>query len=142
MKLAIGSDHAGYELKEILKDYLSSKNIEVKDCGPFNDERTDYPDYAKKVASLVHDGEVEKAILVCGSGIGMCMTANRFKGVRAAVLHDKYDAEMSRKHNDANVACFGGREIDEDSAKELLDLFLDTEFEGGRHEGRVKKIEL
>jgi ribose 5-phosphate isomerase B len=142
MRLAIGSDHAGFELKEILKDYLSSKNIEVKDCGPFNDERSDYPDYGKKVAQLVHDGEVEMAILVCGSGIGMCMTANRFSGVRAVVLRNKYDAEMSRKHNDANIACFGGRVSDESSAKELLDLFFATEFEGGRHEDRVKKIEL
>lgn len=141
MKLAIGSDHAGFTLKGLLKEYLLEKNYEVEDCGTFSDERSDYPDYAKKVAQLVRDGRVDRAVLVCGSGIGMCMTANRFNGVRAAVLRDKYDAEMSRKHNDANIACFGGRVSEEVLAKKLLDIFLSTEFEGGRHENRVKKID-
>lgn len=112
------------------------------DCGPENADRTDYPDYAKKVAGLVQRGDVERGLLMCGTGIGMCMTANRFEGVRAAVLHDNYDAEMSRKHNDANIACFRSREMSHEiSLTELLDTFLSTAFEGGRHTNRVKKIE-
>ena len=141
MKIAIGSDHAGFALKEVLKNYLLDKKIEVNDCGAFNEERSDYPDYAKPVARLVEEGKVDCGVLVCGSGIGMCMTANRFDGVRAVVLRDVYDAEMSRKHNDANIACFGGRVSDAGKATELLDIFLSTEFEGGRHENRVKKID-
>lgn len=142
MRVAIGSDHAGFELKENLKKYLIRRGIEVVDCGPENADRTDYPDYAKKVAGLVQRGDVERGLLMCGTGIGMCMTANRFEGVRAAVLHDNYDAEMSRKHNDANIACFRSREMSHEiSLTELLDTFLSTAFEGGRHTNRVKKIE-
>jgi len=142
MKVAIGSDHAGFELKESVKKYLTAKGAQVEDCGAISSERVDYPDYAQKVAKLIQDGKADRGVLMCGSGIGMCMAANRFQGVRAAVLHDVYDAEMSRKHNDANVACFRSRELgSEISVTKLLDIFLSTEFEGGRHTNRVKKID-
>lgn len=141
MKIAVASDHAGYELKEMLKKYLEEKGYEVDDCGTHSTERSDYPDFGRPAALAVREGGAERAVLVCGSGIGMCMTANRFDGVRAAVLRDRYDAEMSRKHNDANIACFGGRVSDFGVARELLEVFLNTAFEGGRHEARVRKID-
>ncbi|MBT3181310.1 MAG: ribose 5-phosphate isomerase B [Deltaproteobacteria bacterium] len=142
MRISIASDHAGFDLKEDLRQHLSEKGHEVLDLGPTNSNRTDYPDYAKKVALSVQHSEVERGVLVCGSGIGMCITANRFKGVRAVVLHDQYDAQMSRCHNDANLACFGSRVSDRSAVKELLDIFLTTSFEGGRHTPRVAKIEI
>ena len=141
MKIALASDHAGFELKEELARYLRERGDEIADCGAFSNERSDYPDYARKAALAVQSGEAERAVMVCGSGIGMCMVANRFAGVRAAVLRDAYDVEMSRKHNDANVACFGGRVSDIADVRKLLDAFLTTAFEGDRHEARVKKIE-
>jgi ribose 5-phosphate isomerase B len=141
MKIAVASDHAGYELKEVLKKYLEEEGHDVDDCGAHSAERSDYPDFGRKGALAVKEGRAQRAVLVCGSGIGMCMTANRFEGVRAAVLRDAYDAEMSRKHNDANVACFGERVSDPDAARGLLEVFLNTDFEGGRHEARVKKID-
>ena len=142
MKISIASDHAGFDLKEDLKKHLSELGHEAIDFGPQNNQRTDYPDYAKKVALSVQKGDVERGVLVCGSGIGMCMTANRFKDVRAAVIHDQSDAQMSRSHNDANVACFGARVLDSSAVIELLDIFLSTPFEGGRHTARVAKIEM
>ena len=142
MKISIASDHAGFELKEDLKKYLSESGHEVIDLGPENNDRTDYPDYAKKVALSVQKDGAQPGVLVCGSGIGMCMTANRFHGVRAVVIHDEFDAEMSRKHNDANVACFGARISDTSAVEGWLNIFLSTPFEGGRHEGRVAKIEI
>ena len=141
MRIALASDHAGFALKEIIKNWLSGQGHDVADCGAFSAERCDYPDFAKLVAARVSGGTADSGVLVCGSGIGMCMAANRMKGVRAVVLHDAFDAEMSRRHNDANVACLGSRAIDEARALELLSLFLSTQFEGGRHEGRVKKID-
>lgn len=141
MKIAIGADHAGFPLKESLKTFLKKKGHEVIDCGASSSERSDYPDYAAKVAQSVAKGEVEKGILVCGSGIGMCMAANRYQGVRAAVLRLSEDAKLSREHNDANVACLGGRLTDPQKAESLLETFLKTPFEGGRHAGRIKKIE-
>jgi ribose 5-phosphate isomerase B len=112
----------------------------VLDLGTDTAERVDYPEYAARVGHAVDSGEAERGVLVCGSGIGMCMGANRFPGVRAAVIQDEYDAEMSRQHNDANVACFGARKLDADRAGELMGVFLRSEFEGGRHEARVKKL--
>lgn len=141
MRIAIASDHAGFQLKELLRRSLKERGIEVTDFGAFSEERSDYPDFARKAARAVQGGEADRAVLVCGSGIGMCMAANRFKGVRAAVLRDAYDAEMARKHNDANVACFGGRMSAPDEVLALLDIFLATEFEGGRHKERVKKMD-
>ncbi len=141
MRIAIASDHAGFQLKENLRHYLEGKGIEVTDFGARSEERSDYPDFGRKAAQAVASGQAQRGVLVCGSGIGMCMAANRFKGVRAAVLRDTYDAEMARKHNDANVACFGGRVSKFDKARKLLDIFLTTDFEGGRHERRVKKLD-
>lgn len=142
MKIAIGSDHAGFELKEEIKVFLKDKGHDVHDFGTNSPDRADYPDYGHQVAKAVASKDAERGVLVCGSAIGMCMVANRHKGVRAAVLRDEFDAEMSRKHNDANVACIGGRVSDELLACQLIEKFLTTGFEGGRHEARVKKIDL
>ncbi|NLD27364.1 MAG: Ribose-5-phosphate isomerase B [bacterium ADurb.Bin270] len=141
-KIAIGSDHAGFELKEHLKKHLQARCETVIDCGPRSAEKSDYPDYAKEVSGLVSRGECDRGLLVCGSGIGMCMAANRYRGVRAAVLRDQVDAELARRHNDANVACIGARITAFDMAVLLTDVFLMTQFEGGRHEPRIAKIEL
>jgi len=142
MKLAIASDHAGYELKEKLKSYLKSAlGCEVVDLGTGSPDSVDYPDFAHSLSSKVSNQEFEKGVLVCGSGIGMCMTANRYSGVRAAVLRVPDDAMMSRLHNDANVACLGERFTPYEEAKDLLDTWLNTPFEGGRHFRRVTKIE-
>lgn len=141
MRVAVASDHAGFQLKELLKGHLVREGFDVVDCGASSDERSDYPDYAKAAARLVSEKKVQRAVLACGSGIGMCMVANRFAGVRAAVLHDDFDAEMSRKHNDANVACLGSRSMDAAKALSLADIFLKTEFEGGRHAARIDKID-
>ncbi len=141
MKVVIASDHAGFTMKESLKLLLQSLQYEVTDLGTNSEESVDYPDFAKKVGAAVSIHKAEMGVLICGSGIGMCMAANRFKGVRAVVLNDEFDAEMSRKHNDANVACFGARKITEDSARKFLKIWLNTKFEGGRHERRVKNID-
>lgn len=142
MKVAIASDHAGYPLKEQVKKYLSDVlGHNVVDMGPSSADSVDYPDFAHKVSRMISSGDVEKAVLICGSGIGMCMAANRHKNVRAVVLHDKFDAEMSRSHNDANCACLGARNHTSNPATELLELWFKTPFEGGRHSRRVSKIE-
>lgn len=141
MKIIIGADHAGFHLKEELKKYLKSKGHAVIDVGCNSEERCDYPDYAAQVAKAVAKGSSERGVLVCGSGIGMCMSANRVAGVRAAVLRIPEDAHLSREHNDANVACLGGRINLPDQAKNLLEIFLATPFEGGRHTARIQKIE-
>lgn len=142
MKIAIGSDHAGFNLKEKIKKRLSNEGHNVEDCGAFSDERSDYPDLAKEAASRVSDGHAERGVLVCGSGIGMCMAANRYPKVRAVVVRDERDAEISRRHNDANVACIGSRVTPDEYAVKLIVLFLETPFDGGRHSARVAKIEL
>jgi len=142
MKIAIASDHAGYELKEKLKSYLKSAlSCEVVDLGTGSPDSVDYPDFAHSLSAKVSNQEFEKGVLVCGSGIGMCMTANRYPGVRAVVLRVPDDATMSRLHNDANVACLGERFTPYEEAKDLLDSWLNTPFEGGRHFRRVTKIE-
>lgn len=140
-KIAIGADHAGFELKEHVKSYLQSKGYEVLDFGTSSKERSDYPDFASKAAKAVAEGKADRGVLVCGSGIGMCMVANKVKGVRAAVLRSFDDARLSREHNDANVACLGGRISATHQAESLLETFLNTAFEGGRHSARVQKIE-
>jgi len=141
MRIAIGSDHAGFALKEVLKAHLASQNYELVDSGAHNLEKSDYPDFAKKVAGLIHNEKAELGILVCGSGIGMCITANRFARVRAAVIRNDDDAMLSRLHNNANLACFGERLTSAEEATRLLDLFMATKFEAGRHEKRVEKID-
>ena len=137
--IAIGCDHGGYEIKQAIIEHLKGRNIEVADCG-CNGEKVDYPDIAEKVCEKVVSGECEKAILVCGTGIGMSMSANKIKGIRAAVCSDWYSAKYTRLHNDANVLCLGGRVLGAGLALELVDVFLDTEFEGGRHSARIEKV--
>jgi len=141
MKVAIASDHAGLSIKGELISLLGNLGHTATDLGTNSAESVDYPDYAKQVARTVASQKADVGVLVCGSGIGMAMAANRFKNVRAAVLNDAFDAEMSRRHNNANVACFGARKISVEKAKELLAIWLKTPFEGGRHESRVKKID-
>ncbi|MGN0654030.1 MAG: ribose 5-phosphate isomerase B [Oscillospiraceae bacterium] len=137
--LSIGCDHGGYALKlEILK-YLDEKGIEYNDMG-CNGESCDYPDIAHEVCTLIQKGEAEKGILICGTGIGISISANKHKGIRAALCTDEYMAKYTRLHNDANVLCLGGRVIGGGVAVEIVDAFLSTEFEGGRHQRRIDKI--
>ncbi|ACV23166.1 Ribose-5-phosphate isomerase B [Slackia heliotrinireducens] len=140
MKLSIASDHAGFEQKELLRAYLESAGHEVIDRGPNSDDRVDYPDYAVPVANDVADGTVERGVLVCGTGIGMALAADKVAGVRAANIITPQFAALCREHNDANVITLSGRFVDVDTNKEILDVFLTTEFGGGRHAGRVEKI--
>ena len=140
MKIALAADHAGFTLKEEVRPYLESKGHQVADLGCLSIDSVDYPDYAARVGEAVSEKKAQMGVLVCGSGAGMCMTANKFPGVRAVVLRTFDDARLARAHNDANVACLGGRVTSLPEAKELLDTFLTTPFEGGRHERRVKKI--
>lgn len=137
MRIAIGSDHAGFALKSALKQWLVDQGHDVTDVGADTDERSDYPHYGALVARLVADGSAERGVAVCGSGQGICMTVNKVAGVRGGVIRDAEDAEMTRRHNDANVACFGERVTATDEAVHALDVFLSTPFEGGRHAGRV-----
>jgi ribose 5-phosphate isomerase B len=141
MKIAIGSDHAGYNLKESLKKRLISLGHEVKDTGAFSIDSTDYPEYASRVAKAVVSDEAERGVLVCGSGIGVSMTANRVPGVRAVLAPYPDYAKMGRLHNNANVLCVGERYTAKDLAFDILDVFLNTEFEGGRHQRRIDKID-
>lgn len=139
-RVALGSDHAALELKEAIKKHLQLKGIEAIDCGTHTSESCDYPDYAEKVASLVSSGRVSEGILVCGTGIGMSMTANKYPNVRAAVATTPFMAKSARGHNDANILCLGARVVEIESALGLVDLFLSEPFEGGRHARRVDKI--
>lgn len=141
MRIVLASDHAGFTFKELIKEHLIKIGHEVTDCGAFSSERSDYPDFAKIVAGHISKSEADRGILICGSGIGMCIAANRFLRVRAVVIRDRADAEMSRRHNDANVMCLGERVTEVAYALELADIFLTTPFEGGRHEIRVEKID-
>ncbi len=140
MRIAIGADHAGYKAKEALKGALQKLGHTVIDLGTNSDESTDYPDYARKVAELVSRREADRGVLVCGTGIGMSMAANKVAGVRAAVVTSEETARMSRAHNDANVFCAGARVTDAATLERALKAWLETPFEGGRHERRVKKI--
>ncbi|MBI4495657.1 MAG: ribose 5-phosphate isomerase B [Deltaproteobacteria bacterium] len=140
MRILLGSDHAGFELKEDLRGYLEGQRVEVVDLGVSRPEPADYPDIAAAVAERVGQGEAERGLLICGSGLGMSIVANRFGGVRAALCHDVSTARVSRAHNDANVLVLGGRLIGRGLAREILQVFLETGFEGGRHERRLKKI--
>jgi len=140
MKIAIGSDHLGLELKNIIRDFLKEKEIEVNDFGTMSKEPIDYPDIAKKVAKAVAKGEYERGILVCGTGIGMAIAANKVKGIRAAVCHDLYSAERSRKSNNAQIMAIGALIIGPELAKKLVEVWLNSEFQGGRSERKVKKI--
>ena len=141
MKIAVGSDHAGFLLKESLRNWLEAQGHDVTDCGTYSEERADYPVFGQAVALKVSNHEVEFGVLVCGSGQGICMAANKVDGIRAGVIRNSEDAQMTRAHNDANVACFGERITDSQTAIEALKTFLVTPFEGGRHEGRVKLLD-
>jgi len=141
MKLAIGADHGGLELKQEVVQYLRTlKNIEVSDFGTATKDSVDYPDYGKKVAEAVTNGTADRGILICGTGIGMSIVANRYPKVRAALCHDHFTAQMSREHNDANVLVMGERVIGKGVALEIVKTWLETDFAGGRHQLRLNKI--
>ncbi len=140
MMLVIGSDHGGFELKNILFNYLKEKGYDVLDVGTYSEESVDYPDIADALCAKITDGSCDKGILVCGTGIGMNMCANKHKGIRAAQCHDTFSAKMTRMHNNANVLTLGGRVVGSELAKEIVNEFLTNEFEGGRHEARVNKM--
>jgi ribose 5-phosphate isomerase B len=140
MKIAIGGDHAGYAYKQELIKLLEAEGHEVKDFGPHSDASVDYPDFAHPLASSVEKGETETGILICGSGNGVAITANKHQGIRAALCWTEELGALARQHNNANVLCLPSRFIDTDLAKRITLTFLSTSFEGGRHENRVKKI--
>ena len=138
--ISVGADHAGFALKQEILEYLKRQGIETEDVGCTSTASVDYPDFARKVAESVGSGRANRGILVCGSGIGMAMAANKTAGVRAAPVRDVASARLTRQHNDANVLCLGGRFTTKEKAMKIIDAFLSTPFEGGRHERRVKKI--
>jgi ribose 5-phosphate isomerase B len=140
MKIAVASDHRGFNVKDRILAQLAELHHEGCDYGPSNSDICDYPDFGAKAAKAVSDGTVDRAILICGSGIGMCMIANKFRGVRAALCHDDLSAEMSRRHNDANVMCLSADLLGERLASRIIELWLSTPFEGGRHARRIAKI--
>ena len=140
MKIALASDHAGYELKKGIAAYLAQKGIQHQDLGCGPEERVDYVDYADKAARMIVSGDCERAILVCGTGLGMAIVANKQRGVRATPCCDEYTAEMSRKHNDSNCLTLGGRIVPQDEALSIVQIWLETEFEKGRHQERIDKI--
>ncbi|MCM8758237.1 MAG: ribose 5-phosphate isomerase B [Candidatus Omnitrophica bacterium] len=141
MKIGIASDHAGYEMKRYLIQYLKKEGFEVIDFGPDILKKVDYPDYGAKASMALSKGEIDRAILICGTGIGMSIIANRFPGVRAALCYTPFLAEIARLHNDANALALGGRIIANELACEIARVFLETKFFGGRHLRRIKKIE-
>ena len=140
MKIAIGSDHRGFELKEYLKKYLDKEGVKYKDFGTFSKASCDYPDFGGKVGSAISSGDYDRGLLICTSGVGMSIVANKYKNVRAALCYTVNAAKFSRRHNDANVLCLGFKDVKKGLAKKILKTFLETDFEAGRHERRVKKI--
>lgn len=140
MKISIGADHAGYKVKEHIKTMLKAMGHTVTDHGTLSEDPCDYPDFASAVAADVSEGRAERGVLVCGTGIGMSITANKYDGVRAAVCYNEYATEMSRRHNDANVFCIGARTFSTVDIERFIKVWLETPFEGGRHETRLKKI--
>ena len=140
MKIGIGSDHGGFELKICLKAMLEENGYQVTDFGPENADSVDYPIYAEKVAKAVVKGEVERGILICCTGIGMSIAANKISGIRASLIHDSFSAHATREHNDANVLCLGGRVIGVELAKELTNIWLEAKYQGGRHARRVAQV--
>ena len=140
MKVAIGCDHGGINLKPVLVDYLQKNKIEYKDFGCFSAESVDYNDYALQVSNAVANGEFDFGILICGTGIGMSLAANKVKGIRAAACSETFSAKFTRLHNNSQILCLGGRVIGPGVACEMVDLFIDTDFEGGRHQRRVDAI--
>lgn len=140
--IAIGCDHGGFELKQEIVKYLEENKLEYKDYGTYTKDSCDYPVYAKKVAHAIIDGECEKGILICGTGIGISITANKFKGIRAAICHDCFSAQATREHNDANILAMGARVVGSGLAIKIVDTFLNTEFSNEeRHKNRIRLIE-
>ena len=139
-KIVIGCDHGGLELKNDIIKHLENRGVEVTDVGTYTSESCNYPDYARALCEKIQNGEFELGILVCGTGIGMSMAANKHNGIRAACCSDTFSARMTRMHNNANVLCLGGRVVGAGLAIDMVDLFVDTEFEGGRHQARVDMI--
>ncbi len=140
MKIVIGCDHGGFDHKNAIVEHLKNRGHEVTDCGIYENKSIDYPIIAKKVADEIVNGNAERGILVCGTGIGMSLAANKIKGIRAAAVSEHFSAKYTRLHNNSNIICLGGRVIGIGTALELVDLFIDTEFEGGRHQNRVDMI--
>ncbi|HIT19381.1 MAG TPA: ribose 5-phosphate isomerase B [Candidatus Fimivivens faecavium] len=140
MIIALGSDHGGFQLKEEIKGHLTAIGMEFRDFGTLDGASCDYPDIAEAVAKAVASGEYDRGLLFCGTGIGISIAANKVKGIRAACCSDCFSAKYTRLHNDANILCLGGRVVGPGLATEMVDLFLETKFEGGRHEGRIDKI--
>lgn len=138
--IAIGCDHGGFELKTHIISHLKEQNIEVKDCGTYDETSCDYPDIAEKVCAAVNSGECDRGILVCGTGIGMSIAANKIHGIRAALCTDVYSAKMTKQHNNSNVICLGGRVTGRELAFMIVDTWLSEEFLGGRHQNRIDKI--
>ena len=141
VKIALGADHAGFEVKDAIARRLASLGNEVVDCGTSSRDSVDYPDYAAAVARKVASGDCARGVLVCGTGIGVAMAAGKVPGVRAATVHDRFTAQMSREHNDSNVLCLGARVLDPRHAVELAEFWISVPFAGGRHERRVRKID-
>ena len=139
-KIIIGSDHGGFELKKEVISHLEKRGIEVTDVGTYSTDSCNYPDYARALCKRIQSGEFERGILVCGTGIGISIAANKHNGIRAACCSDTFSARMTRMHNDANVLCFGGRVVGAGLACDMVDLFVDTEFDGGRHIDRVNML--
>lgn len=140
MKIAIGCDHGGFELKEAVRGYLEERQIPYEDFGAYNTDSVDYAPIAAKAARAVAAGQADFGVLVCSTGIGISMAANKVKGIRAALCTNEFCAEMTRRHNNANILCMGGKVIDKETAVKLVDIFLHTEFEGGRHQRRIDQI--
>jgi ribose 5-phosphate isomerase B len=141
MQIGLASDHGGFELKEAVKAFLKSIGAEPIDLGTFSEDSVDYPEFAAQVAEKVSTGRFERGILICGTGIGMSIVANKFRGVRAALVNDLYSSRFSREHTDANILVMGGRVVGKDVAKEIVRIWLETPFAGGRHQRRLEKIE-
>ena len=141
MKISMGCDHGGYALKEHIKTYLEEKGHEILDCGTYSTESCDYPDFGRAAAQAVADGKCERGIVICTTGIGISIAANKVSGVRCALCSESFSAEMTRRHNDANMLAMGAGLTGKNMAERIVDVFLTTEFEGGRHQRRVDKIE-
>jgi ribose 5-phosphate isomerase B len=141
MKIALAADHVGFALKEKVREYLESQGVEVEDYGPASSEPVDYPDFAEKVAARVTAKQAECGVLVCGTGIGMMLAANKVPGIRAVAANDTISARMAREHNNANVLTLGGRMVDAAAMRQIVDTWLSTPFAGGRHQRRLEKIE-
>jgi ribose 5-phosphate isomerase B len=142
MRIIIGADHAGYPMKEKVKAFLQDRGITVEDVGTHSDKSVDYTDFGKAVARKVSDGSFQRGVLICGTGLGMSMVANRFPGVRAALANDLFSAIMSRRHNDSNILAMGGRLIGDALALQLVEAWIETPFEGGRHQRRLEKMDI